>query len=221
MDYRITEDMIASLRIRVRKEVSYARYLHILGVERCAMRMAELMGDALERESLNTIRAAALLHDVTKDKGLTWFLDFIKKCSITVPEGESEQLYHTLTAPDYIASEYPEFASSEILSAVRKHTTGDAEMSVIDKIICLADYIEDGRKNFTCSQVRDYFYAYDFKNADADGRNNRLNNALLAAFRFTRDYVIKKNEKLSDRTNVAIMSLEKETEAYKNKSNLN
>ena len=84
-----------------------------------------------------------------------------------------------------------------------------------------ADYIEDGRKNFTCSQVRDYFYAYDFKNADADGRNDRLNNALLSAFRFTRDYVIKKNEKLSDRTNVAIMSLEKETEAYKNKSNLN
>lgn len=215
MEYRITEDMIASLRIRVRKEVSYARYLHILGVERCAMRMAELLGDAVEKESLNTVRAAALLHDVTKDKGLTWFIDFIKRNSILVPAGESEQLYHTLTAPDYIVAEYPEFASPEILSAVRKHTTGDGEMSVIDKIICLADYIEDGRKNFTCSQVRDFFYSFDYKSAPAEARVDRMNRSLLMAFRFTRDYIIKKNERLSDRTNTAIGALEGETEAYK------
>ena len=217
MDYRITEDMIASLRIRVRTEVSYARYLHILGVERCAMRMAELLGETVDKESLNTIRAAALLHDVTKDKGLTWFLEFIKKNGIFVPNGESEQLYHTLTAPDYIKSEYPEFASPEILSAVRKHTTGDEEMTVIDKIICLADYIEDGRKNLTCSQVREYFYSFDYKTASAEARIDRMNNSLLMAFRFTRDYIIKKNERLSDRTNTAIGALEAETAAYKNK----
>jgi HD superfamily phosphohydrolase YqeK len=206
--------MIASLRIRVREEVSYARYLHILGVEACAMRMAVLLGDVVPKSEINTVRAAALLHDVTKDKGRSWYLEFIKRNGIFVPEGESEQLYHTITAPDYLKSEYREFATDAILSAVRKHTTGDGEMSVTDKIICLADYIEEGRSNFSCARVREYFYDFDYKAASADARIDRMNRALLTAFRQTRDYVIKKNERLSERTETAISALEREIAAF-------
>lgn len=204
---RISEDMLAALRLRVKSEVSYARYLHILGVERCAMQMAECFSDVLSREDVNTVRAAALLHDVTKDKGLTWYNDFIRTRKIDVPAGESVQLYHTLTAPEYIKENYSEFATEEILSAVYKHTTGDGEMNLIDKIICLADYIEDGRKNASCANVRSFYRDFDFAHSDTKKKENHLNTALLKAFRFTKDYILKKNEPLSLRTLTAIDGL--------------
>ncbi len=213
---RITEDMIASLRIKVRSEVSYARYLHILGVERTAMQIAELFSEVLSLDEKNTVRASALLHDVTKDKGLGWYLDFIRTRSIKVPEGESRQLYHTLTAPGYICEEYPDFSSDAVLSAVAKHTTGDGEMSLTDKIICLSDYIEDGRKNASCEDVRRMFWSFSFKNSDIHACENHLDKALLRAFLYTKEYVIKKQEPLSERTLIAIKALEADILAYEN-----
>ncbi len=213
-DRKITEDMLASLRMRVNREVSYSRYLHILGVERCAMQMAEYFPESFGREEKNIIRASALLHDVTKDKGIVWFREFIKQNKIHVPEGESVQLYHTLTAPAYIDAQYREFSCPEVLSAVGKHTTGDREMSLIDKIICLSDYIEDGRKNATCEAVRAYFKDFDFKEASAVEREIHLSRALLKSFEFTRNYVLSKGEPLSERTLVAIDVLKAEINKF-------
>ncbi len=215
-EVKITEDMIATLRIKVRGEVSYARYLHILGVEGCASEMAELFSEVLTREDKNIIRASAILHDVTKDKGLSWYNEFIRQNGIHVPDGESTQLYHTLTAPDYIRLEYPDFSHSAILSAVSKHTTGDGEMTLTDKIICLSDYIEDGRKNASCTAVREYFKEFDFNSADIRARENHLDKALLSAFEYTRDYVVMKGFVLSERTIVAINALDEKIKAYEN-----
>ncbi len=211
---KITEDMLASLRLRVNKEVSYSRYLHILGVERCAMQIAEYFPEALGRDEKNIIRASALLHDVTKDKGIVWFKDFIKSKKIQVPDGESVQLYHTLTAPEYIRMQYPNFSSEAVLSAVVKHTTGDREMSLTDKIICLSDYIEDGRKNASCEAVRAYFKNFAFKEKSQAEREIHLDRALLMSFEFTRNYVLGKKESISERTLVAIETLKREISNY-------
>ena len=50
------------------------------------------------------------------------------------------------------------FADNDIVSAVRWHTTGRAEMTLAEKIVYLADYIEDTRKYEECIALRNLFF---------------------------------------------------------------
>ena len=54
--------------------------------------------------------------------------------------------------------EYPDYATDDIVSAVRWHTTGHGGMSVFDCIVYLADYIEENRKFEYCIRLRNYFW---------------------------------------------------------------
>ena len=180
---------LEELRKSISSEVSERRYRHILGVEDTAARMAKLYADCFDRadDAEYTVRAAALLHDVTKDKGEEWYAAFIIEQSIEIPEDEknSTELSHAHTAPAYISKVYPHFATSEILSATGKHTTGDADMSLTDKIICLADYIEQGRVHPACIELRKRFFSLDFGSADKEARLEHLDAVLLASLENT------------------------------------
>ena len=52
----------------------------------------------------------------------------------------------------------------ELVSAVRYHTTGRADMTIAEKIIYLADFIDMSRKFEDCVVLRDYFFDFDFEN---------------------------------------------------------
>ncbi len=51
---------------------------------------------------------------------------------------------HGLVGADIVQRELA-IDDEEILQAIRVHTTGAAKMSLLDKIIYVADYIEPGR----------------------------------------------------------------------------
>ena len=139
----ITEQMLLSLRDRISKILSAKRFNHTLGVERAA----DFLARRCLPEKVMQARAAALLHDVTKELSQEEHIDIINRKGITLPDEESKipALLHAVTATVIIEEEFSEFASEEILSAVAKHTTGDAYMTVLDKIVFLADFIEDSR----------------------------------------------------------------------------
>lgn len=158
----VTDEMLDFLRERVRGYLKEKRYLHTLGVEREAKSLGEMF---LPSEKINNVRAAALLHDITKKLTPDEHIEILTEFGIPVTDADkaSPKLFHSKTASLLIGRDFPEYADDEIVSAVRLHTTGKAGMSVFEAIVYLADYIEDTRTFDDCVALREYFY----KNLDS------------------------------------------------------
>ena len=123
----------------VRKKLSPKRVLHVLGVERDAFTLAVRWG-ADKAEA----RRAALLHDITKETG-----DQLKLCEKygIIPDKwtrANPKLYNALTG----AEEARNLGENDnVVSAIRWHTTGSPDMTALQKVIYLADYVEPSRKD--------------------------------------------------------------------------
>ena len=154
---KYTENQIDLLRLRVTERLSEKRMRHTLGVEK----MAVHIGKKIMPEKLNKLRAAALLHDISKEYSEAEHFSVIKKHNISMGDGEMGEpaLWHSLTAAAVIKDDFTEFADKDILSAVYNHTVGSPDMSVFDEIILLSDYIEEGRSYSNCIELRESFLA--------------------------------------------------------------
>ena len=152
----ITRNMLDDLRKLIKGALSDFRRSHTEGVERMAARLARIY--APERE--NEMRAAALLHDVTKEKKTDEQIAICNRYKYELRKDEigSPAILHAITASLIIPDEHPDFATDEIISAVRWHTTGRENMSLFEKIIYLADYIEETRKYEECIALRNMFF---------------------------------------------------------------
>ena len=152
-----TEAMLSELREKVRPYLKAKRYEHTLAVEREAARLGEIYIP----EEVNRLRAAALLHDITKKLDLSEHLQICSEFDIIVgdcPERE-KKLFHSKTAPAVIKTDFEGYYDDDILSAVRWHTTGRKGMTVFEALVYLADYIEDTRTFEDCVVLREYFYS--------------------------------------------------------------
>ena len=114
------------------------RYEHSLGVADCAAGLAEKYG-------LNTEKAyiAGLLHDCAKCFSTGKLLRMV--CEDVKVEESEKQNYKTLHAPvsAYVAEHEFGVTDKEILSAIRWHTIGKIKMTNFEKIIFVADKIEE------------------------------------------------------------------------------
>ncbi|MBQ9428445.1 MAG: nicotinate (nicotinamide) nucleotide adenylyltransferase [Clostridia bacterium] len=147
---------IERLRALVREEVGQFRARHVLSVEREAAAMAI----RLIPEKMEIVRKAALLHDITKEKPEEWQVDCLRRAGETLSPDllASPKVLHAYTAAVQIPLVYPQHAQPEVLSAVRNHTTGSPDMSLLDCIVFLADFIEPTRTYADCKRVRAYFW---------------------------------------------------------------
>lgn len=124
----------------VKQQMKTSRFEHVLRVEQCAIRLAEKYGAPAEACSL-----AALLHDYAKEH------DVAEMKEIILREGMDAELAHfgseIMHGPvgAYYAEKKFGITDEEILNAIRQHTIGGMEMSLIGKILFVADYIETGR----------------------------------------------------------------------------
>ncbi|GHU60502.1 hydrolase [Clostridia bacterium] len=128
------------LRSQVGGVLDEKRMKHVLGVEEEAVRLARRWG-----ENEDDARTAALLHDVTKLINHNQQLKLCEKYGIVLDDVESsqEKLLHAITGAEVAADVYG--AGDRVREAIRWHTTGRAGMSLLEKIIYMADYIEPGR----------------------------------------------------------------------------
>lgn len=133
----------ACLQAAVKDRLSLYRFAHTVGVADMAERLAALYCP----DRAGMLRAAALLHDITKelDDGAQRALLAAADIPLRADELASPKIYHSITAPVVIARDFPDFATAPLLSAVRWHTTGRAGMTLTEAILYLADYIEEGR----------------------------------------------------------------------------
>ena len=180
----ISEKKLNILRISVCEGLSEYRARHILEVEKMAARLGELY---LPKIKLNKLRAAALLHDITKELKTDEQIKLCEKYRIELSESDmnSPKTLHAITAAAVIPEKYPEFADDKIISAVRWHTTGKAGMSVFEKLIFLADYIDMSRSFEDCVTLRNFFWNSAPEDMDMPSRNELLRQTLLQACDFT------------------------------------
>ena len=154
---RFSDNDIEKLKISVSKSLSPKRFSHVLGVERAAAKLAEKCA----ADVIDEIRVAAILHDITKEHSHEEQLELISKYGVRVTDDDlsAPETLHALTAPPYIAENYPEFATELVLSSISYHTVGNPDMDVAEAILFVADFIEDGRTYPSSVNLREKLYA--------------------------------------------------------------
>ena len=125
----------------VKEKLKPERFEHTLGVRDTAVRLAEKYG-----ADTGKARIAALVHDSAKNLSLSEMLKLCKKYDIITDELQKRQkaLLHGIVAEGIAFFELG-ITDSDILDAVRYHTTGRKNMPLLTKIIYLADCIEPSR----------------------------------------------------------------------------
>lgn len=203
-----TDKQLNELRIRVKNEMSDFRYGHTLGVERMAAKLALLY--CPEKESL--LRAAALLHDITKEKNFDGQMEIFERSGVSPTDEQLSvpQTLHALTAPLLIIVEYPEYADEELLDAIRYHSTGRADMTLSEKIIFLSDYIEDTRKFEDCIALREEFFLAEPEKMHEYERVKHLNRILMHSIELTVQDLMEKGKIIESNTLRAKDSLERD-----------
>ena len=131
------EDLLS----KIKAVMSDKRFNHVLGVEQTAIELAERYGYDKEKAGL-----AGLLHDYAKEISDQEFLDLIDKYNLD-PELKKwgNNVWHGMVGI-YKIQEDLGVTDKDILNSIETHTVGSSQMSLLDKIVYVADYIEPGRR---------------------------------------------------------------------------
>lgn len=205
---KFSESELNTLRERVKDFVSEHRYKHILGVEEAVI----YLGNILLPDRISELRAAALLHDVTKEMSIEEQLSLIRLSgeALTEEDKDTQSAIHSFSAVPFIKEKFPLYKTPDVLSSVSKHTLGDESMTLFDKIIYIADYIESGRTYESCITTAAFIY----KNLSLENSTEKnldvLNKAIILEIDFTVKSLLKKNSKVHSRTLITRQSIEKD-----------
>lgn len=167
----------------VRERISEKRFAHVIGVRNTAVKLAEIYGEDREKAML-----AGLIHDCAKNMGDEEILNIVKENGHEPDwiELNSPQLLHGMAAA-IIAKQVMGVEDGPVLNAITCHTTGKANMTMLEKIIYVADYIEPSRNFPGVDELR----KAAFTNMDS---------AMLLALDNTIRYVLERNQLLHTNT---------------------
>ncbi|MEK4147246.1 bis(5'-nucleosyl)-tetraphosphatase (symmetrical) YqeK [Robertmurraya sp. FSL W8-0741] len=160
----------------VREHLTEHRYQHTIGVMETAILLARQYG-ADEKKA----EVAAIFHDYAKFRPKEEMKQIIlaEKMAPELLQYNSE-LWHAPVGAFLVEKEVG-IADMEILNAIKYHTSGRVGMSILEKIIYLADYIEPGRQFPEVEEVREL-------------ANKDLQLALIKAVQNTISFLMNKNQ---------------------------
>jgi predicted HD superfamily hydrolase involved in NAD metabolism len=161
-----------------RSQMPGKRWEHTLGVIETSVRLAERYGADTGKADL-----AALLHDYCK----YWPAEKLRAIVLerSMPSDLLEydiQLLHAPVAAQIVQEEFG-IDDMEVLDAIRYHTSGRPGMTLLDKIVCLADYMEPNRDFPGVDQIRLL-------------AERSLEEALIAGFDSTIQFLLTKRQKI-------------------------
>lgn len=124
----------------VKSETSNIRFQHILGVVDRAVEYAKFYG-----VNIADVKISAILHDYTKEYSIERNKEILKRYNYELDQIEEKNpnLIHGKSAG--LLAKYEFGFSDDISNAISYHTTGRANMSILEKIIYLADATEPNR----------------------------------------------------------------------------
>ena len=128
------------LRAKVMPYLTEKRIAHVLGCENEAVSLANRWGEDPERAAV-----AGILHDITKKLSAEEQLKLCEKYGIINDAAEvaNPKLLHAKTGAAFARELFG--IEDDIYGAIRWHTTGKPDMTLLEKIIYLADFVEPTR----------------------------------------------------------------------------
>lgn len=135
---------------KVSSQMSDKRFAHVLRVEEMALELCELYRGNPEKVSI-----AALTHDYAKERPDDEMIQVIKESKLSdelISYGNA--IWHGVAGAELVRDELG-ITDEDILNAIRCHTTGAKEMSLLAKIIYVADYVERGRDFPVVTEARE------------------------------------------------------------------
>ena len=138
----------------IKKHLNPDRLYHSLNVADEAKKLALHYG-ADEKKAFN----AGLLHDIMKNTAPADLLKFFEDNGIMLTKTEqiSPKTWHAIAGAVY-CERVLGVTDTEILSAIRYHTTGRAGMTLLDKVIFIADFISADRAYDGVERMREKAY---------------------------------------------------------------
>ncbi|MGR3741606.1 bis(5'-nucleosyl)-tetraphosphatase (symmetrical) YqeK [Companilactobacillus sp. DQM5] len=163
---------------RLRKNLDENRFNHCLRVEKKSKELAIRFNANITRAGIS-----GLLHDYCKQMPKEKFIEAVKKFNLDEDLlNYGNGIWHGSIGADIIREEL-DVNDEIILNAIRKHTIADPYMTDIDKIVFIADFIEDAR---------------DFPEVDMARKiaEKSLDDAVSFELKHTLEYLINNNKKI-------------------------
>lgn len=169
------EEIVNSSKTKLISSIGYERYLHSVRVMEEAIKLARVFNGDIDKAAI-----AGLFHDCGKFEDeyelLKKAYDFdIIQSDIHI---DNSALIHGILG-SVIARQEFQIEDIDIINAIRYHTTGRPNMTLLEKIIYISDYIEPGRKFPGVDEIRKLAY-------------KDINKALLKAMDRSINYLIDK-----------------------------
>ncbi len=150
--------MYSEIKSYLKKNLSETRYTHTIAVTEECMYFADIFG--LGDHERDILYKAALFHDITKEKTpdehialcRVYNIEFDKACLST------PALFHSLTGGVFAHELFPSDCTDEVRELIDTHTTGRENMTLLQKILFLADSTEATRRHESCIELRAYFH---------------------------------------------------------------
>lgn len=177
----MTEEQI---REKIKAELSPKRFKHVEGVVQTADRLARIHGANPEQA-----RLAAWIHDFAREWPQEKLVEMAKDNHIDDIYFEISELLHGHIAAILAPREFG-IQDEDVQNAARYHTSGRTGMSLLEKVVCLADAIEPGRDYPVVEEMR--------RVAEED-----LDLALAMSFDNTIEYLIHRRQPIFPLTVIA------------------
>ncbi len=181
---------IELLKEELKENLSEKRYLHSIGVMNMCEKLANKYGGDVKRAKL-----IGLVHDMAKEMSDKEMLEYVEKNNIEVSEVEKfvPQILHGKIAACMSKKRYD--FDDEMCEAIAYHTTGKENMTLLQKILFVADKIDETRKYEGVEDLRKIaFKSLDkaiIKNIDETLKINlNSNNVIFDESINTRNYII-------------------------------
>ena len=143
----------------VKSKMSLKRFTHTLGVVEMSEKLAKIYNADIEK-----CKVAALLHDICKEMNMEYIKNICKNNfmnELSEEDLENNEILHGFAGAYYVKTELG-INDKEILNAIKYHTIGAKNMTLVEKIVYIADAIEYGRNYPSVVEIREE----TFKNLD-------------------------------------------------------
>lgn len=173
-----SDEIIAKEKANMDKK----RFEHCIGVSKTARKLAKLNGYDEDKAAL-----AGFIHDYAKRVPVEEYRKVIKEQGFD-PDllNWNRAIWHGIVGTYFIKRDL-KITDPEILQSVWRHTTADVEMTTLDKIVFVADFIEPGRDFPGVDEARKVAY-------------NNLDDGVGYELAHTLEFLVKNRNKIYPRT---------------------
>lgn len=175
-----TEKIVEKLKTMLKPK----RLQHSINVANCALKLSVIYNCDTGKAYL-----AGLIHDCAKYFTKEEVDFYVKKYSVKLDPLEIDNiaLSHSVIG-SFVIQDVFNIQDMDIINAVRYHTTGRENMSTLEKIIFMADMIEESRDFPGVDYLRELSF------------NGQLDKALITSFNNTIKFVIDNNQLIHPRS---------------------